>query len=175
MFLVGGEYLVKQAFSALRDDFQAGERLVFCSSAHSRYDGYYGYFLYNPSTGAGRVFDVDDAEDQRAAIDKHFQFDGGWVQPAHFHVEPPPLGAAVLGVHSEEFAVLVPYLLDLVEGKEGIEPWWSWLERNAESVRRTLNRAQFLRFKFAPFSQAQRVLHSLGVQCKPSPRYGWFG
>jgi hypothetical protein len=175
MFRVGGQYLVKQTFSALRDDFHEGERLVFYFSAHSRYDGYYGYFLYDPLTGARRVFDVDDNEHQETAINTYFQFDGGWVQPERWHAEPPPLGAAVLGIHSEEFAALVPYLRDLVEGKEGIEPWWSWLERNAELARRTLTRAQFLRLKFAPFTEAQVLLEQLGVELKPSPRYGWLG
>lgn len=62
-FMVGKRYRVRKDFTCLRDDFKAGEVLVFDSDAYSRYDGYTGYFFSQVGARRLRTWDIDDDDD----------------------------------------------------------------------------------------------------------------
>lgn len=62
-FVVGHCYRVLRDFTALRDQFQAGEILTFHSVAYSRYDSYTGYFFTQSGAPHLRAWDIHDDED----------------------------------------------------------------------------------------------------------------
>lgn len=62
-FVVGRTYIVLKDFDALRDRFTAGETMIYCDTAYSRYDGYQGYFFTDCRTGWTRAWDIRDHED----------------------------------------------------------------------------------------------------------------
>jgi hypothetical protein len=174
MFDVGAEYRIKTSFQAMRDVFVEGERLVYTSSAWSRYDGITGCFFHDLANGARRVWDVGDDEDAAPLVGQYFEcVDDGWPQPARFRVEPPVLGHPAVGLHSPEMAALVPYTKDLVEGCDGLQNWFVWFMAHGEVWRLVLTRAEFLRYKFAPVGESRRILDALGIVYEYSPRYAW--
>ncbi len=59
-FVTGKTYRVLQTFKALRDQFEAGELLVYKNSAWSRYDGITGYFFNTKGKDEGRMWDIYD-------------------------------------------------------------------------------------------------------------------
>ena len=62
-FIKGASYRVRRDFKAFRDEFRAGEVLVFKSEAYSRYDGMTGYFFTAPDSEAYRSWDVSDEDE----------------------------------------------------------------------------------------------------------------
>lgn len=61
-FKIGLPYRVQRCFTGLRDNFQAGEVLVYDRDAYSCYDGYTGYFFFQPETQQMRSWDIHDDE-----------------------------------------------------------------------------------------------------------------
>jgi hypothetical protein len=181
LFRSGCEYSVKTTFEALRSSFAQGEVLIFTSDAYSRYDSCTGFFFYDPLTGEVKAWDVHDSERPEEMAPLYFELIGGWglnrSSPSSSTIQPPELSAPALGLHAEEaqkeLQTLVPYLKSLVEGHEGIESWYVWFKRTAPQWARILKRAQFLRLKHKPFSEACTILNALGVPYTVSPKYGW--
>jgi hypothetical protein len=179
-FTMGGEYQVQCTVNSWRDSFQEGERLIFLSTAHSVYDSAYGYFFYDRTTGERRVYDVsDDSFPRGGTPERHpndvFVLVGGWVRPQTLPHEPPALGTETLGIYSAGMQVFIPYLKDLLEGKEGIENWYEWWARNGGELAHILKRAEFIRMKHSPVSETERILGELGIPCRRGLRYGWLG
>jgi hypothetical protein len=176
VFEIGGEYRIRTSFQAMRDTFTQDERIVYCSSAWSRYDGITGYFFYNPSTGTLRLWDVfdEDSSNVRELSNACFERIGGWTQPPGYRLpEAPPLEQKPLGVHAHALEPLVGYMKNLVEGTDGIENWFLWFRDNAPTLAQCLKRAEFLRYKFSPVAESQRMLAARGIDVRPSLRYGW--
>ena len=62
-FRVGTTYRVRKDFTALRDNFVAGELLTFTRYGHSWYDGIGGFFFSQPGTDRILVWDLYDGDD----------------------------------------------------------------------------------------------------------------
>ena len=62
-FVVGRLYRVRRDFKALRGSFVAGEELTYDRDAHSRYDGYTGYFFTQAGTAQLRCWDIAEDDD----------------------------------------------------------------------------------------------------------------
>jgi hypothetical protein len=177
-FEIGGEYQVQCTITSWRDSFQEGERLIFLSTAHSVYDSAFGYFFYDKTTGERRVYDVsDDSYLRGGAQERHpndvFTLVGGWIRPHTLPHEPPTLGTETLGIHSAEMQAFIPYLKDLVEGKDEIENWYEWWARNGGKIAHILKRAEFLRMKLSPVSETERILKELQIPFQRGLRYAW--
>jgi hypothetical protein len=177
---IGGEYRVQRTVKSWRDSFQEGECLIFISTAYSVYDSAYGYFFYDRTTGQRRVYDISDHPlpnnyPKEFHPNDVFTLVGGWIRPDALAHEPPALGAETLGIHSAAMQEFVPYLKDLVEGKEGIENWYEWWTRNGGELAHILKRAEFLRMKLSPVSETERVLAELQIPYQRGLRYAWLG
>jgi hypothetical protein len=62
-FRVGQHYRVLQTFRAMRDNFTAGEVLVYRSQGWSRYDETTAYYFQAPDDTRIRTWDVRDEDD----------------------------------------------------------------------------------------------------------------
>ncbi len=189
----GGEYEVLETTRTFADTFSTGARYVYVHSVHNFRDGILGYVFYNPSNGAYSSYDVDD--ENRYNIDEYndsydeslaegrvipapervMRLCGGWIRPATMPHDAPDLTAPALGIESPQMRVFLPYLQDLLEGKEGIDNWFDWWEKNGTVLTTILKRAEFLRLKHTPLREIERIFTVLDIPTRRNPRYGWLG
>ncbi|WP_437671091.1 ankyrin repeat domain-containing protein [Sorangium sp. So ce131] len=62
-FKFGALYRVRKSFRAPRDEFNAGDTLVYWRDAYSHHEGMRGYFFRVPGSGGVRSWDVSAGED----------------------------------------------------------------------------------------------------------------
>jgi hypothetical protein len=66
-----------------------------------------------------------------------------------------------------------PYFKNLIEGVEGIEGWWDFIEKNASKLAFHLTRGHFLRLIHHGYEESERFLKHFRSSYEKSPRYAY--
>jgi hypothetical protein len=168
----GHRYEVLIAFKGWFESFAPGERFVYWRSATSVYDSAIGWFFYDTTTGATRRYDTDWGAQQPDPNAIDFRVVLKDLGP-DMEIRRFTIAGELTETNWSAFDSHVPYLLDYVQGKEGIQSWYAWLEENLPVLQTHVSRAQLLRLKNSGPSEAQKILTHLRVPFAASPRYGW--
>lgn len=65
------------------------------------------------------------------------------------------------------------YFKSVIEGVEGIEGWWDFIDRNIDEIAPHLTSRDFIRLIWRGYEVAEEVLIQLKSPYKKSPRYAW--